>query len=238
MLKTLGSRIFRRAGQDGGEPLISPRTDLTMGDVDTQSFQTHPPSSPLPTIEDYGQASLLVLQQLLMDRSVEKAEGEQQRTLEVWRGMNAVGGEQGASYPPSWIKEFQQMVQQAATRHFPSLPPEGSTQQQQQELHTYLHHIQEVLTGELLRLAPLLREACLLAAVIDSYHVHTMSQLERLLQRELDSDQLFTLLRWTLKTYLSKMLSHPDAAAAPDLLLLTDWLQRARTKALHSTQVM
>ncbi|XP_063049586.1 uncharacterized protein LOC134444042 [Engraulis encrasicolus] len=239
-------------GRSGGEDEEKRRR----GEDDTSTGIGSTDSECVPP-EDWGWECLVVLRDLLTDRSVVEAKREQQRTLQVWRGMNTVeveqqqrsllvwrgvntvGGQQWGGYPTLWIKDVQETVRRAAWDHFPSLPPEGATQQ---ELHTYLHLIQEVLTGELLRLAPLLREAGLLAAVIDSYHVHTMSQLERLLQRELDSDQLFILLRWTLKTYLSTVLAHPDIAAdvadvsVLDVMRLGEWLHNAKSKTLDTTQ--
>ncbi|KAL2099361.1 hypothetical protein ACEWY4_005841 [Coilia grayii] len=196
--------------------------------------QEPPPSVPdhLST-EEWNYRILVVLAEFLGSPGVDSLSVRDE--LRRWKGR--VGGEAGES--PDWLHQYQQQVEKAVRLHFPSPPPECSPQQQP-ELDTYLGRVKKVVQGELLRLAPVLKEAGLLGTLIDRYHVHTMSQLEQLLQSNLYMDQIFTLLRWTLKTYLSTVLGHPDVSAdvfaVMDMMLLADWLKKAKTKALQSAQ--
>ncbi|KAL2099360.1 hypothetical protein ACEWY4_005840 [Coilia grayii] len=201
--------------------------------------------------QELGQEALEVLEQLLRDRTTsasgvgqERERGQSDLLLEAWGRRNPVTGQEGGGgggrYPQDWLCQYQQQVEEAVRLHFPSVPPEGSPQQHP-ELDTYLRQVQKMVQGELLRLAPMLKEAGLLGTLIDSYHVHTMSQLELLLQRNLNTDQTFTLLRWTLKTYLSEEVLghrelHSDVMKHMDFLLYTESVQKTQLHLIKTAQ--
>ncbi|XP_062378544.1 exocyst complex component 3-like protein [Sardina pilchardus] len=244
MLKRM-SPWTRRSGKEGREPLVTDEKSLAM--EGSPSLRGSRAQRPLPSDkqaasgaddlsdDEWNRRVLAVLREFLGSPGVDSL--SVQELLCEWRRGRA---EQrwGSAL---WLRQFQQQVQKSVERHFPSLPAEVSAEQQPPQPSTYLRQVQEVLQRELLRLAPVLKEAGLLGTVIDRYHTHTVSQLQLLLQKNLDMNQTFTLLEWTLHTYLSdSMLWHAELAAdvqvAADLLLLTEWIQKAKSKLLNVTQ--
>ncbi|XP_062378542.1 exocyst complex component 3-like protein isoform X1 [Sardina pilchardus] len=196
-------------------------------------------------LEELGRSLMEALGPVLMGGTSGPPEQNPGSLLEAWGQKNPVPapgqGSRAGRYPQLWLHQFQLQVQKSVERHFPSLPEGVSAEQQPPQPSTYLRQVQEVVQRELLRLAPVLKEAGLLGTVIDRYHTHTVSQLQLLLQENLDMNQTFTLLEWTLHTNLrDNMLRHAELAAdvqvAADLLLLSQWIQKAKSKLLNVTE--
>ncbi|XP_041941717.1 exocyst complex component 3-like protein isoform X1 [Alosa sapidissima] len=245
MLKSRKVSLWpRRSGKEGREPLVREKSLVMKG---SPSLRESSAQRPLPSDkqatsgpddlsdEEWNRRVLAVLGEFLSSPGVDSLSVRD--LLWEWR-RGQVEQRWGSAL---WLGQFQQRVQQSVELHFPSLPAEVSATQQPPQPSAYLRQVQEVVQGELLRLAPVLKEAGLLGTVIDRYHTHTVGQLELLLQKNLNADQTFTVLEWTLHSYLSdSMLRHPELAAdvqvAADLLLLTNWIQKAKTKLLSVAQ--
>ncbi|XP_062378541.1 uncharacterized protein LOC134067325 [Sardina pilchardus] len=187
-----------------------------------------------PDPEELGRTLMEALGPVLMGGTSGPPEQNPGSLLEAWGQKNPVPapgqGSRAGRYPQLWLREFQQQVQESVEEHFPSLPEGVSAEQQPPQPSAYLRQVQEVVQRELLRLAPVLKEAGLLGTVIDRYHTHTVSQLQLLLQENLDMNQTFTLLEWTLHTYLSGDLLghkelHSDVTSHIDFLLYTECVQ-------------
>ncbi|XP_076151768.1 exocyst complex component 3-like isoform X2 [Alosa pseudoharengus] len=225
LLRTLSSRTSH-------DPVLPPageQAQLCMepGGAEGSEVESDP--------EELGRTVMEKLEQVLMNGTSGSPEQNPGSLLEAWGQKNPVPapgqGSRAGRYPQPWLHQFHQRVQQSVELHFPCLPAEVSAMQQPPQPSAYLRQVQEVVQGELLRLAPVLQEAGLLGTVIDRYHTHTVGQLERLLQKNLNTDQTFTLLEWTLHTYLSGDLLghrdlHSDVTNHIDFLLYTECVQR------------
>ncbi|XP_041941680.1 uncharacterized protein LOC121705041 isoform X1 [Alosa sapidissima] len=225
LLRTLSSRT----SHDPVLPPVGEQAQLCaeLGGTEGSEVESDP--------EELGGTVMEKLEQVLMDGASGSPEQNPGSLLEAWRQKNPVPapgqGSRAGRYPQPWLGQFQQRVQQSVELHFPSLPAEVSATQQPPQPSAYLRQVQEVVQGELLRLAPVLKEAGLLGTVIDRYHTHTVGQLELLLQKNLNADQTFTVLEWTLHTYLSGDLLghrdlHSDVTNHIDFLLYTECVQR------------
>ncbi|KAG7466280.1 hypothetical protein MATL_G00163230 [Megalops atlanticus] len=150
-------------------------------------------------------------------------------------------GQPGDWNPRNWLARFCISVEQAVAHKFPRLPPQrvGSSLEEL-GLGEYLGKVRGTVQGELRRLSPGL-EAQLLGHVVESFHRFLFSQLDQVLKRTLTADETLLLLHWVACGYLSKeFMGHPDiwgySSKAIDLLVVTDWLQRAEKKLLTAVK--
>ncbi|XP_035598976.2 exocyst complex component 3-like protein [Oncorhynchus keta] len=141
------------------------------------------------------------------------------------------------THPEVLLQRYFHLIEASVDKHFPKLPA-GNTVNQ---LEGYLIKVQITVQGELLRLAPLLKEAQLRKHLIACYHQRMFDCLQQILQHVNTKKEAFTVLDWVLHTYLSEeLLGHPniwdEALHAVDLLLLTDWIPQAEKKLLATVQ--
>ncbi|XP_054470397.1 exocyst complex component 3-like [Anoplopoma fimbria] len=125
------------------------------------------------------------------------------------------------------------LIQTFVNQHFPKPPATVD-----QNLYQYLFNVQTTVKKELVRLGPRLQSE----GLIECYHRQTFDHLDDLLQIISSPENSFVLMQWVLHTYLSKdLLGHPDLQYMDpikniDLLLLTEWVSRAREKLLENVQ--
>ncbi|XP_069049186.1 exocyst complex component 3 isoform X2 [Lepisosteus oculatus] len=144
----------------------------------------------------------------------------------------------GPSYTPvNWRQQFHQLVEKSVSRNIPQLPSPDSGR----TLQAYLREVQVTVLSELLQLAPCLKPARLLGCIVKSYNKHIFQQLQQALGRSLQVSEIFLLLEWVARVYHSEnFMGHPDiqdhSIKETDVLLVTDWIQKAEKKLLHAVQ--
>ncbi|KAJ8341355.1 hypothetical protein SKAU_G00336460 [Synaphobranchus kaupii] len=142
--------------------------------------------------------------------------------------------------PQNWFTKFTQLVEQAGTQKIPQ-PPLERTGSEYHVLSEYLQLVQETVLEELKRLSPSLRETPLFDCVVENFHRCIFAQLDQVLQCTLTADQTYLVLNWVAHVYLSKeLMGHPDikdnCSNGLDMLVFSDWLQRAENKLLTAVQ--
>ncbi|KAM3594308.1 uncharacterized protein V6R79_005543 [Siganus canaliculatus] len=132
----------------------------------------------------------------------------------------------------------QQQILQLLSQFFPEAPAdlEGGIQ-------GHLNNVQETMLSDLRRLRPELEgQGLMMGRLVDCYHQHMFQHLSELLQKVHCSPSSFALMKWVLQNYLSKeLLHHPDLQGvdpvkSTDLLLLTDWMERAKVNLIQCVQ--
>ncbi|XP_045918817.1 exocyst complex component 3 isoform X2 [Micropterus dolomieu] len=147
--------------------------------------------------------------------------------------------------PDACISEDQKenvshLIQRSVSQHFPK-PPADLNLNLNQNLQQHLLNVQETFHNERLKMGPQ-RTSTELECLIVIYHIKTFHHLMDLLQNISSSQNIFVLMKWVLHTYLSQdLLGHPelkemDPIKKVDLLLLTEWAQKAKNKLLEKVQ--
>ncbi|KAJ8288937.1 hypothetical protein COCON_G00015960 [Conger conger] len=161
----------------------------------------------------------------------------------IFMGQNLQGVCQQEEWSPkNWFNKFTQLVEQAVTKKIPQPPLDRlGSGHPEKVLKEYLQLVQATVLEELRRLAPGLRETPLLDCVVENFHRHIFAQLDKVLQCTMTADKAYLVLYWAACVYLSEeLMSHPDIKdscfKAVDLLVLSDWMQRAEKVFLAAVQ--
>ncbi|XP_035530499.1 exocyst complex component 3 [Morone saxatilis] len=107
-----------------------------------------------------------------------------------------------------------------------------------QNLQQHLVNVQEAVRNELVNLG----HTGQMGYLIDCYHQQTFNHLSDLLQSVHSFQNTLVLMKWVLHTYLSlELLRHPelpemDPVKNVDLLLYTEWVEKAKNKLLDNAQ--
>nr|XP_033499166.1 uncharacterized protein LOC117267390 [Epinephelus lanceolatus] len=129
------------------------------------------------------------------------------------------------------------LIQQSVNKHFPKPPADAD-----KNLHQHLIDVKETVRKELVKLGPLLESVGLLGCLIECYHRQTFRHLDALLQNISSPQSSLALIKWASQTYLSQdLLGHPDLQKMDpikeaDLLLFTEWVEKAKDKLLENVQ--
>lgn len=102
------------------------------------------------------------------------------------------------THPEVLHQMYFHLIKASVDKHFPKLPARITVN----KLEGYLIKVQITVQGELLRLAPLLKEAQLLKHLIACYHQRMFDCLQQILQHVNTKKEAFTVLDWVLHTYL------------------------------------
>ncbi|KAJ8341354.1 hypothetical protein SKAU_G00336450 [Synaphobranchus kaupii] len=142
--------------------------------------------------------------------------------------------------PQNWFTKFTQLVEQAGTQKIPQ-PPLERMGSEYHVLSEYLQLVQETVLEELKRLSPGLRGTPLFDCMVENFHRCIFAQLDQVLQCTLTADQTLLVLNWVAHVYLSKeLMGHPDikdnCSNGLDMLVFSNWLQRAEKKFLTAVQ--
>ncbi|XP_064180969.1 exocyst complex component 3 [Anguilla rostrata] len=144
--------------------------------------------------------------------------------------------------PKNWFNMFTQLVEQAVIKKIPQPPLKSlGSGHPEKVLAEYLQLAQKTVLEELKRLSPGLRETPLLDCVVENFHLYIFAQLDQVLNCTLTADKINLVLYWVARVYLSeKSMGHPDIKdncfRAVDMLVLSDWLQRAEKMFLTAIQ--
>ncbi|XP_051241231.1 exocyst complex component 3 isoform X2 [Dicentrarchus labrax] len=107
-----------------------------------------------------------------------------------------------------------------------------------QNLQQHLVNVQEAVRNDLVKLGPTGQ----MGHLIDCYHHQTFDHLSDLLQSVHSFQNTLALMKWVLHTYLSSELLRPpellemDPIKNVDLLLYTEWVEKAKNKLLDNAQ--
>ncbi|XP_049918732.1 uncharacterized protein si:dkey-196h17.9 [Epinephelus moara] len=129
------------------------------------------------------------------------------------------------------------LIQQSVNKHFPEPPADVD-----KNLHQHLIDVKETVRKELVKLGPLLESVGLLGRLIGCYHRQTFRHLDALLQNISSPQSSLVLIKWASQTYLSQdLLGHPDLQKMNpikevDLVLFTEWVEKAKDKLLENVQ--
>ncbi|XP_078031450.1 exocyst complex component 3-like [Epinephelus lanceolatus] len=129
------------------------------------------------------------------------------------------------------------LIQQSVNQHFPELPADVD-----KNLYQHLIDVKETVRKELVKLGPRLESMGLSGRLIGCYHHQTFRHLDALLQNISSPQSSLALIKWVSQTYLSQdLLGHPDLQKMDpikevDLLLLTEWVEKAKDKLLENVQ--
>ncbi|KAK2826756.1 hypothetical protein Q5P01_020970 [Channa striata] len=129
------------------------------------------------------------------------------------------------------------LMQTFVSQQFPEPPTDLD-----QDLGEHLKKVQGTVLCEIRTLGPRLEPLGLVGCLIDCFHRHTFDHLQNLLQNTNSSKNSFVLMKWSLKKYLSQeLLGHSDLRKMEpiqkvDLLLLTEWGEKAKDKLLKNVQ--
>ncbi|XP_078031451.1 exocyst complex component 3-like [Epinephelus lanceolatus] len=129
------------------------------------------------------------------------------------------------------------LIQQSVNQHFPEPPADVD-----KNLHQHLIDVKETVHKELVKLGPRLESVGLSGHLIGCYHHQTFRHLDALLQDISSPQSSLALIKWVFQTYLSQdLLGHPDLQKMDpikevDLLLLTEWVEKAKDKLLENVQ--
>ncbi|XP_051241204.1 exocyst complex component 3-like [Dicentrarchus labrax] len=150
-------------------------------------------------------------------------------------GVATDDSEDGSCF--SGQQNLEQLMQRSVSQNFPKPPADLN-----QNLQQHLVNVLEAVRNDLVKLGPLLQTMGHMEYLIDCYHLQAFDHLSDLLQSVHSFQNTLVLMKWVLHTYLSsELLRHPelpvmDPVKTIDLLLYTEWVEKAKNKLLDNAQ--
>ncbi|XP_067336611.1 tumor necrosis factor alpha-induced protein 2-like isoform X2 [Channa argus] len=123
------------------------------------------------------------------------------------------------------------------SQRFQELPTDPA-----QDLNRDLKKMQDTVLRGIMKLGPRLEPLGLVGCLIGCYHRHTVDHLHKLLQNINSSKNIFLLMKWSQQQYLSQeLLGHPylqkmEPIQKVDLVLLTEWVEKAKDKLMKNVK--
>ncbi|XP_051504306.1 uncharacterized protein LOC127412187 [Myxocyprinus asiaticus] len=237
--------LLRRKKQakdaDGRKPLLDNTTKKHTENIDGEQILKYMESTDqsgvyfdqnAPEVEGSGERVLSILREILHGPSIPQDFDTAAAIVKSWGKLNGITMDnKEGSYPQVWLCEFLQEIDQFVEQHFPKLPTEGGSHTQ---LADYLKLLERVICYEVLRLAPLLKDAGLLDHLIDSFSHQLFTELDLLLKSNLSENKTFYLLQWGKRVFFSP--DSPDVFRVHDPLQLSRWFEGAKQKLLQVLQ--
>ncbi|CAI5782188.1 complex component 3 [Podarcis lilfordi] len=142
--------------------------------------------------------------------------------------------------PKCWRQKFFQVIQDTiVASHFQAMPSNA----QGQHLAQHLASLQNSILAELCVVKDLMAQCCpphynIVAAFAAMYHQSLAKHLHHILTRELEKQEVFTLLQWALHVYpSSEMMTHPSLLPEVDITVLGPLLPVDTVDYLEETYV-